>query len=98
VSLSPAERRALRARAHGLKPVVTVGAAGLSEGVFAELHRALDDHELVKVRLPGASREERAELARALGEGTSAELVQTIGRIAVLYRALPPEGSGGVSG
>jgi RNA-binding protein len=88
--LDPARRRALRARAHHLRPVVTIGAAGLSPPVAAETQRALDAHELLKVKLPAADRDDRRALAEALCAQTGADLVQLVGRIAVLYR--PREG------
>lgn len=44
------DRSRLKARAHHLKPVVTIGAAGLSEAVLMELGLALDHHELIKVK------------------------------------------------
>jgi RNA-binding protein len=90
VPLSPAERRRLRARAHALKPVVLVGETGLSDGLLAEADRALETHELIKVRLPAVEREVRAALARALCEGLGAQQVQSIGRVLVLFRPRPP--------
>ena len=41
----------LRAIGHKLKPVVTIAGNGLSEGVITELDRALQDHELIKIKL-----------------------------------------------
>lgn len=84
--LSGKQKHALRGQAHGLKPVVTAGDAGISAGVLAELDHALEAHELVKVRLPATDRYARAELADQLCSGSGAELVQTLGRMAVLYR------------
>ena len=49
--LSNVQRKQLRAIGHGLNPVVMVADKGLSEGVMAEMERALSDHELIKVRL-----------------------------------------------
>jgi RNA-binding protein len=86
MSLSPAQRREYRAIAHHLKPVVTLGDKGLSEGVREELERALNDHELIKVKVAGGEKEARTEQVEALCEATGAELVQIIGRIAVILR------------
>lgn len=83
------QRRALRARAHHLNPVVSVGAAGVSDGVLAELDIALDEHELVKIRITADDREQRKMLIDTLCTGTNAELIQRIGHIAVLYRKRP---------
>ena len=86
MSLSPAQRREYRAIAHHLKPVVTLGDKGLNEGVKEELGRALDDHELIKVKVAGSDKEGRTEQAEALCKATGAELVQLIGRVAVILR------------
>lgn len=86
MSLSPAQRREYRVIAHHLKPVVTLGDKGLSEGVREELDRALSDHELIKVKVAGGDKETRTEQAEAVCKATGAELVQLIGRVAVVLR------------
>lgn len=87
MSLPSRDRRALRRIGHHLEPVVTIGDAGLGQGVIAETDRALEDHELIKVRLPAVEREDRRALADALCEACEAELVQSIGRIVLIHRA-----------
>ena len=86
VQLSPRERSALKGRAHALEPVVQVGQAGLTDAVVAETDRALAAHELIKVRVGGADREERAALVDALATRTDAAVVQSVGKIVVLWR------------
>jgi len=86
VPLSGKDKRALRARAHHLKPVVSIGAAGMSEGVLAELDVALDQHELVKLRIAADDREQRKDLIDSLCRQANAELIQRIGHTAVIYR------------
>lgn len=81
------QRRMLRRIGHHLQPVVIVGDEGLSNGVLKETGRALEDHELIKVRLPAGDRAARAELQEALCAATGAVLVQSIGRIALIFRA-----------
>lgn len=83
------DRKRLRQIAHHLDPVVTVGDHGLSDSLIAETERALVDHELIKVRLHGSDREERARAADALATACKAEIVQSIGKILVLYRRNP---------
>ncbi|MES9961290.1 MAG: ribosome assembly RNA-binding protein YhbY [Sedimenticola sp.] len=87
--LSNPQKRHLKGLAHSLKPVVMVGQHGLTEGVFNELEIALDAHELIKVRISAGDRDERDEMLAVLVEKSSAELVQRIGNIAVLYRHNP---------
>ncbi len=79
-------KKRLRAIGHQLKPVVTVAGNGLSEPVLKELERALDDHELIKVKVVG-DREERSEVIDAIGELNETEVVQVIGGIALVYRS-----------
>ena len=86
MSLSPEQRREYRAIAHNLKPVIIVGDKGLSEGLQEELERALNDHELIKVQGASQDREARQEVIQALCETSGAELVQNIGKIAVIMR------------
>ena len=87
--LSERQRRHLRGLAHPLKPVVRLGAAGLTEAVARETERALGDHELIKVKGPSGDREGRDALFGALAARTASALVQRIGNVAVLYRPHP---------
>jgi len=89
--LSDSQRRYLRALAHHRKPVVTVGARGIGPGVLRELDLSLARHELVKVRVAG-DRDERRARIEELAAATSAEVVQAIGGVAVLYRPAPEPG------
>lgn len=89
--LSGAQRRTLRRLAHPLKPAVQLGAAGLSDAVVEAIDRALEDHELIKLKLVG-ERGERETLARQAALRTGSELAGTVGRVAILYRpARDPE-------
>ncbi|HZN25699.1 MAG TPA: ribosome assembly RNA-binding protein YhbY [Burkholderiales bacterium] len=89
--LTSAERRALRARAHHLKPVVIVGDAGLTPEVAREIDVGLKSHELIKIRVSGEERGSRKELILAICEATGAQPVQHIGKILVVYRPRPEE-------
>ena len=87
--LSERQRRHLRALAHGLKPVVRLGEAGLTPAIERETARALEDHELIKVRASRIDRSAREALFTTLAARTGSALVQRIGHIAVLYRRHP---------
>jgi putative YhbY family RNA-binding protein len=91
MSLTPRQRAALKARAHVLEPVVTVGQAGASAAVVAEVDRSLTAHGLIKVRLAGADRETRDALSTTLCNRTGAEAVQQVGRVLVLWRPRPDD-------
>ena len=83
--LSPSQKRYLRGLAHNLKPVILTGNKGVTPAVIKELFNALDQHELVKVRL-GDDRNERKSQIAELAAAAKAELVQSIGRVACFYR------------
>jgi len=85
--LSSAQRRSLRARAHALDPVVVIGAGGLTPAVLAEIERNLAAHELIKIRVADAPREERKSLLESICRETGAAAVQHIGKILVVWRA-----------
>lgn len=82
-------KQALKAKAHHLKPVVMLGAKGLTQAIIDETNIALDAHELIKVKIAGMEKPERQEAANTLSEQLNAELVQLIGNIAVIYRKKP---------
>ena len=89
-TLTPAGRRALRARAHALSPVVMVSGEGLTPNVLAEIERSLKSHELIKIRVLGEDRERRAGLLDEICAHTGASAVQHIGKILVIFRENPP--------
>lgn len=84
--LNAAQQRHLRALAHDLKPVILMGAKGLTDALIGELDLALEHHELVKVKLAGGDRAERDEVTAILLQRSGAQLVQRIGNLAVLFR------------
>lgn len=91
VTLTPRERAALKARAHALEPVVHIGHSGVTKAVVTEIERALTAHELIKVRAGAAERDERAALLADVVARTDAAVVQTVGKVMVLWRPRPPE-------
>jgi RNA-binding protein len=86
LKLTPAERSALRAEAHGLNPVVMIGESGLTESVMKEVAASLDAHGLIKVRVFGDDREARIAMYEQICEELDAAPVQHIGKLLVLYR------------
>jgi len=85
-ALSNPQKRYLRGLAHDLKPVVLVGAKGVTEALLAELNGALEQHELIKVRIAAEDRETRDQWISDLAEGSQAALVGRIGHVGVFYR------------
>lgn len=86
VKLSAAQKRFLRQQAHHLNPIVRIGDQGLHAGLLAELDQTLEAHELTKLRITGADREEKRALISEVEEKMGCVCIQTIGHVAVLYR------------
>lgn len=87
--LTPKERQTLKGRAHKLNPIVLLGNAGLSEPALKEIGRALNAHELIKIRVPTDDDAERVRIFAEIATRLSAARVQSIGKVLVLYRPLP---------
>ena len=85
-ALSIQERKRLRQIGHVLNPVVMIGSQGLTENVVEEANRALLDHELIKIKVVAEDREQRAALIEEIAQATDAQIVQTIGKIVLLYK------------
>ena len=86
MALKANQKRYLRSLTHALKPIVMVGNKGVTDALLAEFSLALDQHELIKVRLAGDDREERAGQIDELAKAAAAEVVQSIGKVACFYR------------
>jgi RNA-binding protein len=84
--ISPDRKKQFRTIGHKLNPIVTIAGNGLSEGVLIELNRALDDHELIKVKLALAEREDRKTVVEELSTLPGVEIIQEIGKVVLLYK------------
>ena len=87
--LTPAERKAHRAAAHHLHPVVAIGAEGLTPAVTKEADAALSAHGLIKLRVFSDDRAAREHIMERLADALDAAPVQHIGKLLVLWRPLP---------
>ena len=87
--LTAAERRAHRADAHHLDPVVHIGTDGLTPAVLKEVDAALNAHGLIKVRVFNDERSEREAMYLRVAEELAAAPVQHIGKLLVLWRPMP---------
>ncbi|GLT18475.1 RNA-binding protein [Vibrio zhanjiangensis] len=86
MNLSTKQKQHLKGLAHSLKPVVLMGANGLTEAVLAEIEIALNHHELIKVKIASEDRETKNLIVEAIVRETGAENVQVIGKTLVLYK------------
>lgn len=89
IELSIQERKAIRADAHHLDPVVIIGGDGLTDGVKKETDLALNAHGLIKVRVAGDDRAAREAIYAQLCEELSCAPIQHIGKLLVLWRPIP---------
>lgn len=89
MDLNEKQKKHLRKLGHTLNPVVMLGNSGLTDGVVAEMERALTDHELVKVRARVGDREARDAAFEQIASRTSSTLVQRIGNVGLFFRANP---------
>ncbi len=86
LTITPAQRKSLKADAHGLSPVVMVGGDGLTPAVIKEAKSAIKHHGLIKVRVFGDDREARIEIYEELCDKLEAAPVQHIGKLLVLWK------------
>ncbi len=84
--LTPKQRQEIKAKAHKLRPIVSIGHQGLTDAVKKEADIALYDHELIKIRIQAEDRTVRREYFAELCESLQAEGVQLIGHVGTLYR------------
>ncbi|NBK97785.1 MAG: ribosome assembly RNA-binding protein YhbY [Erysipelotrichia bacterium] len=84
--LTGKEKRYLRSLAATRKAVVIVGKEGISANLIQSLHDALEAHELVKISVLKNCDDDLKELAFDLAAATNSEIVQSIGRVFVLYK------------
>ncbi len=89
--LTSEQRRALKARAHHIDPVVIVGDAGLTPAVLLEIDVHLKSHELIKIRVAGDDRDARVAMIATIVESLDASPVQHIGKTLVMFRPKPAE-------
>lgn len=86
MGLSEPQKKLLRGLGHQLKPVITVGDAGLSASLLKEFSATIDHHELIKVRVRAGDRALRDQIISELCKKGSADLVTRIGNVALVYR------------
>jgi RNA-binding protein len=86
LELTPQQRKYLKAQAHNLKPVVMIGAGGLTEAVLKETDRSLAAHELIKIRVLNDDRAAREAWLNEICAHLDCSPVQHIGKLLLVYR------------
>lgn len=87
--MNTSEKQQLKAQAHHLKPVILLGAKGLTPAVTLETEAALSAHELIKIKLNGIERDDKQPLIETLCQELQARLIQIVGNTATIYRKNP---------
>jgi len=87
--LNAAAKKALKARAHSLNPILQLGEKGLTDSVVTEIERAIAAHELIKIRAAPLNRDEREVALAGICERTNSHPVQHIGKMLIVYRQKP---------
>ena len=87
MTTSATDKKHLRRLGHNLKPVVTIATKGLTDTVNAEIDRALNDHELIKVKVAVGDRTAKKSVSEDICDSHGAELIQYIGHMLLIFRA-----------
>jgi len=86
--ITSSQKRKLKSLAHKLKPVVLIGQKGITESLVKAVDKALEDHELIKVKFIDL-KDEKHELLERVVADTKSFLVNLIGNTAIIYRENP---------
>ncbi|NAA13642.1 ribosome assembly RNA-binding protein YhbY [Enterococcus hirae] len=86
MTLRGKQKRFLRSQAHHLQPIFQIGKGGINSAMMVQIEEALEKRELIKVTLLQNTDEIPEEVAGILEETVRCQVVQTIGRVLVLYK------------
>jgi RNA-binding protein len=86
MTLTGKQRRFLRAQGHHLAAVLQIGKEGISAGFVDAVDRALEDHELIKIRVGQNAVLDREQAATELARATDSHVAQVLGNTMLLYR------------
>ena len=84
MTLTGKQKAKLKGMAHGIKPVIQVGKAGVEEPQIRSIKRALHEHELIKVKFLDY-KDHKKEISENIARETGSEVVDIIGNILILY-------------
>ena len=86
MELSNPQKKKLKGIAHDLHPIVTIAQKGLTEAIHDEIETSLKFHQLIKVKVIVDDREQRKEIIHSIADKHQADIIQTIGHVAVFFR------------
>lgn len=94
MALTATQRRELAAQGNRIKAAISIAPGELGPSVIEHIRRAFAERELLKVRVATDERTDMAGAAEQLAAAVPCEVVQTVGRVVLLYRAKPAEDAG----
>lgn len=86
MDLTGKQKRFLRSSAHHLTPIFQIGKNGLNKEVIKQIAEALEKRELIKVNLLQNTDEDVHKVAGKIEKELGCAIVQTIGRVIVLFQ------------
>ena len=86
MTIDSIQKKILRQTAHHLNPTVWVGKNGITENVIKEIIYALEEHELIKIKMLHSDKKNFRNNVKKICTGTDAELINSIGNILTLYK------------
>ena len=81
----PRAKRALKARGHQLKAILTLGRQGVSDAFIEEVSHCFDATDLIKVRIAADDAAETQSLAEAIAARVPCHFIQRVGRVVLFY-------------
>ena len=88
MTLTPRQKNNLRAQAHHLTPQIQIGKNGLTPQQVTQIKKALDDHELIKIKF-NAHKNQKTALSIEIIEKTESEHIALIGNTLIIYKRHP---------
>lgn len=86
MALTGKQKAYLKKMAHPMSPLFQIGKYGVTEELNKQINEALEKRELIKVSLLQNTDVTTKEAAEEIREATDADIVQTIGKVLVLYK------------
>ena len=80
------QKKILRQAAHHLDPTVWVGKNGITENVIKEIICALEDHELIKIKMLHSDKKNFEKNSEKIYVSTNAEVINSIGNVLTIYK------------
>ncbi|HEY1405115.1 MAG TPA: ribosome assembly RNA-binding protein YhbY [Spirochaetota bacterium] len=79
------QKQYLRGLAHHLKPLIQVGKLGMTPALVDTIRKALDSHELIKIKFLDF-KDEKEHISERIVAATDSHFVGLIGNVLTIYR------------